>query len=86
MPSYISSGTPTHPEKKLNRRESGVKQRKQEVRGMYSCNRDDDTKLVKKLITQLKTELVTGKLGIGIEMNDLQNKKGDIIKMSRNYQ
>jgi hypothetical protein len=49
-------------EKKLTRQESlsTIRQRKQEFRGMFACKKGDDSKLVKRLITQLKTEHVTG--------------------------
>ncbi|KAL5257243.1 hypothetical protein ACHWQZ_G012247 [Mnemiopsis leidyi] len=50
------------PEKKLTRQDtlSTIRQRKQEFRGMFACKKSDDSKLVKRLITQLKTEHVTG--------------------------
>ena len=49
-------------DRKLTRQDSQsvVRARKQDFRGMLSCKKVDDNKLVKKLITQLKTEHVTG--------------------------
>ncbi|XP_063674176.1 unconventional myosin-Va-like isoform X5 [Bolinopsis microptera] len=59
---FISGNTEKKLEKKLTRQESlsTIRSRKQEFKGMFACKKGDDSKLVKRLITQLKTEHVTG--------------------------